>query len=117
MSNNVDEKKNINVLKDNIIEYIYLCKDTCRRRENLLMTDKVIENNQVTKMGEISGGFTFSHAIYGEGFYTVDLKVKRLSDSYDVIPMMVSERLVNVNQDMTGTFCCVSGLFRSYNRL
>lgn len=80
------------------------------------MTDKVIENNQVTMMGEISGGFTFSHAIYGEGFYTVDLKVKRLSDSYDVIPMMISERLVNVNQDMTGTLCCVSGQFRSYNR-
>ena len=29
------------------------------------MTDKVIENNQVTVMGEIVSDFTFSHEIFG----------------------------------------------------
>ena len=38
------------------------------------MTDKVIENNQVTVMGEIVSGFTYSHQIYGEGFYMMDVK-------------------------------------------
>ena len=39
------------------------------------MTDKVIENNQVTIMGEIVGDFSFSHEIFGEGFYMVDISV------------------------------------------
>ncbi len=80
------------------------------------MTDKVIENNQVTIMGEIVGGFVFSHEIFGEGFYLVDVSVKRLSDSFDVIPLMVSERLIDVTGDYQGMYVCVNGQFRSYNR-
>lgn len=80
------------------------------------MTDKVIENNQVTMAGEIVSDFTFSHEIFGEGFYMVDLAVKRLSDSFDVIPLMISERLVNVKEDHKGKYVEVSGQFRSYNR-
>ena len=80
------------------------------------MTDKVIENNQVTIMGEIISGFSYSHEIFGEGFYMVDVKVQRLSDSFDVIPMMVSERLIDVSADYRGYFVEVNGQFRSYNR-
>lgn len=80
------------------------------------MTDKVIENNQVTIMGEIVSDFSFSHEIFGEGFYLVDVRVKRLSESYDEIPLMVSERLIDVNGDYKGMLVCVNGQFRSYNR-
>ena len=80
------------------------------------MTDKVIENNQVTIMGEIVSGFSYSHEIFGEGFYMVEVKVQRLSDSFDVIPMMVSERLIDVTADYRGYFVEVNGQFRSYNR-
>ena len=80
------------------------------------MTDKVIENNQVTIMGEIVSSFTYSHEIFGEGFYMVDVKVQRLSDSFDVIPMMVSERLLDINANYIGYHVEVSGQFRSYNR-
>ncbi len=80
------------------------------------MTDKVIENNQVTIMGELIGDFTFSHEIFGEGFYMVDVEVARLSESYDVIPVMVSERLLDVSEDYKGRSLCVTGQFRSYNR-
>ena len=80
------------------------------------MTDKVIENNQVTVMGEIVSDFSFSHEIFGEGFYMVDVKVQRLSESYDVIPVMMSERLLDVNADYMGRLICVNGQFRSYNR-
>ena len=52
------------------------------------MTDKVIENNQVVIMGEIVSDFSFSHEIFGEGFYMVEVKVERLSDSSDIIPLM-----------------------------
>ena len=47
------------------------------------MSDKIMENNQVSIMGRIDTGFTFSHQVYGEGFYTMDLMVRRLSDSMD----------------------------------
>lgn len=80
------------------------------------MTDKVIENNQVTVMGEVISDFAFSHEIFGEGFYMVDISVKRLSDSYDIIPVMVSERLLDVNADYKGMYICINGQFRSYNR-
>ena len=63
------------------------------------MADKIIENNQVSIMGQIVSQFTFSHQVFGEGFYLVDIMVKRLSDSEDIIPVMVSERLIDVTQD------------------
>ena len=80
------------------------------------MADKIIENNQVSIMGKIATGFTFSHQVFGEGFYVMDLIVKRLSDSEDRIPVMVSERLVDVTQDYVGEYIEISGQFRSYNR-
>lgn len=67
-------------------------------------------------MGEIVSGFSYSHEIFGEGFYMVDVKVQRLSDSFDVIPMMVSERLIDVSADYRGYRVEVNGQFRSYNR-
>lgn len=80
------------------------------------MADKIIENNQVSIMGKIDTGFTFSHQVFGEGFYTMELLVKRLSDSEDRIPVMVSERLVDVTQDYIGEYIEIHGQFRSYNR-
>lgn len=80
------------------------------------MTDKVMENNQVTVMGEIVSDFTFSHEIFGEGFYMTDLKVQRLSESYDEIPVMVSERLIDVTGNYKGKYVNIGGQFRSYNR-
>ena len=68
------------------------------------MSDKIIENNQVTIMGEVVSAFTFSHEVFGEGFYMVDVSVKRLSNSEDRIPVMISERLIDVSQDYTGEF-------------
>ena len=46
----------------------------------------------------------------------VDVEVQRLSDSTDIIPLMVSERLMNIEQDFRGVKVMVTGQFRSYNR-
>ena len=67
-------------------------------------------------MGKIASQFTFSHQVFGEGFYLTDVVVKRLSESEDRIPVMVSERLVDVTQDYEGEYIQVFGQFRSYNR-
>ena len=79
------------------------------------MIDKVIENNRVTIIGEVVSEFEFSHEVYGEGFYTVQISVNRLSNSVDIIPLLVSERLVDVNEDMRGMMIEATGQFRSHN--
>lgn len=80
------------------------------------MTDKLFENNQVSMMGEIVSGFRFSHEVFGEGFYMVEIAVNRLSNYADYIPLMISERLINTEEDYTGQYIHVVGQFRSYNR-
>ena len=80
------------------------------------MSDKIIENNQVTIMGKVATELSFSHEVFGEGFYMVEVEVKRLSNSEDRIPLMISERLIDVTQDYTGEYIMVHGQFRSYNR-
>ena len=92
-------------------------KSTFQRREIFkFMSDKIIENNQVTIIGEVASEFVFSHEVFGEGFYMVDVLVKRLSNSDDRIPLMISERLIDVTQDYTGEYIMAYGQFRSYNQ-
>lgn len=80
------------------------------------MEDNIIRNNQVNLIGKIQTNFEFSHEVYGEGFYTLYTEIPRLSNNADIIPVMVSERLIDVSQDMTGQLVEISGQFRSYNR-
>ena len=80
------------------------------------MTDKVMENNKVGIIGEVVSEFEFSHEVFGEGFYMVNVSVNRLSNQPDIIPLMVSERLVDVTKSCVGMIVEASGQFRSYNR-
>ena len=80
------------------------------------MSEKMIENNRVSVIGEIVSEFTFSHEVFGEGFYLVDVAVKRLSGQADILPLMVSERLLDVRRDYSGDTMEAIGQFRSYNR-
>lgn len=80
------------------------------------MADKIFENNQVSIVGVIVSDFRYSHEVYGEGFYMVDISVNRLSDFTDRIPVMVSERIVDTTQNCEGQMIYVTGQFRSYNR-
>lgn len=72
--------------------------------------------NQVTLSGEIASEPKFSHEIYKEGFYIVNLLVQRLSGDSDNIQIMVSERLIDIKADWKGKFVRVLGQFRSYNK-
>ena len=80
------------------------------------MTEKGIKNNQVEVAGEIISTFEYSHEIFGEGFYMVKLLVNRLSEATDEIPLMISERLVDVTKDCRGKYLRAFGQFRSYNK-
>ena len=80
------------------------------------MADKVLENNQVSIVGEIVSDFSYSHEVYGEGFIVVEVAVNRLSTYADYIPLMISERLIDTTQSYIGEKIHVTGQFRSYNR-
>lgn len=80
------------------------------------MADKILENNQVSIVGEIISDFQYSHEVYGEGFYMVEVAVSRLSNFSDYIPLMISERLIDTSQSYIGQKVYVTGQFRPYNR-
>lgn len=80
------------------------------------MENTMIENNVVELDGRIISDFSFSHEIFGEGFYLFDLEVARLSGQLDVIPIMISDRIIDVNQNYIGMSISVRGQFRSYNK-
>ena len=73
-------------------------------------------NNQVTIAGKIAAELKYSHEVYGEKFYTTDVLIKRISGAYDLIPLMVSERLIDVRKDYRGSYILIKGRLRSYNR-
>ena len=52
------------------------------------MLDKVFTNNQVTIAGEVVSDFTFSHEIYGENFFLVNIAVSNLSLRQTDLPMI-----------------------------
>lgn len=76
----------------------------------------LLENNKVIISGEIVSGFVYNHECLGEKFFTTFVKITRPSGFDDVIPLMVSERLIKPTESYKGCFIEVSGQFRSYNK-
>ena len=79
------------------------------------MDTNYLENNYLTLVGKVTSEKKFSHEIYGERFYSFDLSTPRLSGNADIIPVTVSERLINDDMMTIGTKLLIKGQFRSYN--
>ncbi len=79
------------------------------------MQQEILSNNIVNVMGTIVSDYTFSHEVFGEGFYSFDLEVRRLSDAVDILPVTISERLCDKSLLTVGTVVTISGQVRSYN--
>lgn len=77
---------------------------------------KALENNNVQICGAIISDFNFSHESHGEKFYSIMIGVERLSGCFDFVPLLISERLIDVNGDYRGRMILANGQFRSYNR-
>lgn len=76
----------------------------------------LLMNNQVTLVGCINSDFTYDHEILGENFFRVLVTIKRDSGTNDILPVIVSERLIDVRQKCTGKYIHIEGQFRSYNK-
>ena len=75
------------------------------------------KNNKVFISGEILSEAEFSHEVYGEGFYEMNVLVKRLSGQGDILPVTISERLISDRDLKVGVTINALGQFRSYNKL
>lgn len=75
------------------------------------------QNNNVYLQGEVTTKAVFSHEVYGEGFYEMNVSVKRLSGQADILPVTISERLIEAQKLTIGSSICAMGQFRSYNKL
>ncbi|MFZ7130794.1 MAG: single-stranded DNA-binding protein [Eubacteriales bacterium] len=80
------------------------------------MSDYLLETNKVTLVGRLSSDFKYSHTIFGEVFYRVYMEVSRLSNNVDILPIIISERLLNDQSFAMGDMVMVQGQLRSYNR-
>ena len=78
--------------------------------------DNLMLNNKIYLEGTVVSELEFSHEMYGEGFYTFNLEVMRLSDSKDLLNITVSERLITTMDLKIGTEIVVEGQLRSYNK-
>ena len=81
------------------------------------MSFELCDNNKVYLYGKIVSNKEFSHEIYGEKFYDINLEIPRLSSQSDIIPVTISERLLGEHDIEIGTSIGVKGQFRSYNKL
>lgn len=78
--------------------------------------DNLMLNNKIYLEGKVSSELEFSHEMYGEGFYTFNLDVMRLSDSVDTLNITVSERLLSNMKLEVESEVVVEGQLRSYNK-
>ena len=79
------------------------------------MNYEQMNNNNVYVRGEVVDLPQFDHEVFDEKFYLVHLKVQRLSDSFDIIPVTISERLMTGKMEI-GNILTATGQFRSYNK-
>lgn len=79
------------------------------------MVENFEEKNVVTIFGKVVSEKNFSHEVYGEGFYTFNLEVVRLSEEVDILPVTISERLLENETLEIGKYVKIKGQLRSYN--
>lgn len=89
-----------------------------RTREEMMetMKDAGTANNAACIAGRILPGAAYSHEMYGERFYRADILACRASGITDTVPLMVSERIADLERGHLDSMVEVTGPFRSYNR-
>lgn len=74
-----------------------------------------LENNKVMISGKVAGEVAYSHEANGIMFYSMQISVKRSSGAYDIIPVIVSEKILDKDKDYINQYVLVTGMLRSRN--
>ncbi len=81
------------------------------------MNEIGIENNVVKIGGIVASKLELSHELYGEQFYKFYIEIERLSGQKDKLPVIVSERSIDINNFAEGLAIKLEGQYRSYNQI
>ena len=73
--------------------------------------------NYLHLSGVISSEPVYGHEVFGEKFYYATLSVPRLSGAEDLLPITLSERLIDGMTLDVGTPLAFEGQLRSYNKV
>jgi primosomal replication protein N len=79
------------------------------------MENTPIKTNNIILEGEICSAFEISHEVYGEKFYSFYIENKRLSNASDILPVIISERLLTGVSFTKGDNVRIDGQIRSFN--
>ncbi len=75
-----------------------------------------MDNNIVEIGGKVVSEIELSHELYDEKFYRFYIQTNRLSDSADKLPVIISERIIDLDSLKQGDKVVISGQLRSYNK-
>lgn len=79
---------------------------------------EIYKDNNIVKIGgKVVIEPEFSHELFDEKFYIFYIETKRLSDYTDELPVIVSERLIDISKIKNGIIYEIYGQFRSYNKV
>ena len=73
-------------------------------------------NNKINVVGYVESEPEFNHEVYGEKFYRFIVACPRKSNTKDFLPIIVSDRLVNINDITVGKAVDITGQIRSHNK-
>ena len=73
--------------------------------------------NYLHLSGILTEAPVYGHEVFGEKFYYATLSVPRLSGAEDLLPITLSERLMEGASLEVGTPLCLEGQLRSYNKV
>lgn len=76
----------------------------------------MIENNKIELCGVITSVPELNHKTYGENFYGFRLSCSRKSTEKDMLPIIVSDRLVEIKDLQVGKKISVKGQVRTFNK-
>ncbi|MBQ2888902.1 MAG: single-stranded DNA-binding protein [Clostridia bacterium] len=75
-----------------------------------------MENNVITLVGTVETEAEYSHSVLEEEFFSFMLRVPRLSENDDLLPVTVSARQLDTSLIKKGNKIKVKGQLRSYNK-
>lgn len=81
------------------------------------MAGNQLANNLVNIVGHVVADLEYSHELFGESFYQTRIEVPRLSQFKDILPVTISERLIEGMDIKIGSRLYIEGQLRSYNRI
>lgn len=76
----------------------------------------MIENNKIELCGVIASTPELNHKTYGENFYGFRLSCSRKSTEKDMLPIIVSDRLVEIKDLQVDKRISVKGQVRTFNK-